>query len=795
MAYDRFLIAPINTGLQTDLRPWQIMDDAFEYLQNAYVFRGRLRKRFGSLLMGNPPSVINSRLRINLEGGAGVGITDGAGNATGIIPGILPGHVGQMFSIGTELYTIFNPAAGANPMLDTGATVTKTFNLATGAYNFVGAPANTQIFFYPAFPVMGIDQYEIGAVNNHPTFAFDTQFAYRFTGPGWTRSGTGVTPIWHGGIQDFFWAANWQGLAGTQVLFVTNFQVTNPNGAGAATDDPIWWTANGTTWTAGGSTANGFFFAPNGGLIHTGPYVQTARIIVGFKNRLVLLNTIENDNSGGLGVNTNYVNRARYSFNGSPFARNAWYEPNQTDSSGGVVNNNNIAAGAGFIDASTEEQIISAEFIKDRLIVYFERSTWELAYTGNEILPFIWQKLNTELGSQSTFSTVPFDKLVLTIGNTGVHGCNGSNVERIDQKIPEEIFEFQTALNQTTQTVGIRDYTTELVYWTFVSDLDTPTQNYPNQILVYNYKNGSWALFDDCFTFFGFFEQQTDTTWASSAPFTWEEYNMDWINGVTQANSRQILGGTPEGFMLRLAPGITGGPESRNAPSMQITNITYAATGIITLTIINHNLTLTGAAFGFVDYILLENIVGDATTMAVLNGAIVPVNSIIDANTITVNTNPLTGGPLTSGTYNGGGTMARVSNIQILSKQYNPYIDKGMNVSVAKIDFGIEKTLSGEITVDYYPSATHVSMIQGGQASGTIMGTNVLEMFPYDPKFYPLEQFQQRLWHSIYLQTSGECIQLAMYLKPQQMMVNTIALSDFSLEGMVLNTQPTGRLQ
>ena len=57
----------------------------------------------------------------------------------------------------------------------------------------------------------------------------------------------------------------------------------------------------------------------------------------------------------------------------------------------------NIADGGGYIDASTEEQIVSAEFIKDRLIVYFERSTWELAYTGNEVLPFVWQKINTEL--------------------------------------------------------------------------------------------------------------------------------------------------------------------------------------------------------------------------------------------------------------------------------------------------------------------------------------------------------------------------------------------------------------
>ena len=41
-------------------------------------------------------------------------------------------------------------------------------------------------------------------------------------------------------------------------------------------------------------------------------------MIVVFKSRLIFLNTIENDNSGGLGVNTQYVNRARYSAAESP---------------------------------------------------------------------------------------------------------------------------------------------------------------------------------------------------------------------------------------------------------------------------------------------------------------------------------------------------------------------------------------------------------------------------------------------------------------------------------------------
>ena len=200
MPMDRFLIAPINTGLQTDDKPWQILDDAFKYLQNAYVFRGRIRKRFGSVWMGS--TQLNTRLRIN------IGTTDGSGNFSGTVPGTVF-QIGQLFSVGTQIFTVFQTGAPGN-MKSTG-TATGTFNTTTGAVVIAGAAVGTAIFFYPAQPVMGISQYESGAINNHPTYAFDTQFAYLFAGGSWARSGTGTAPIWHGGIQNFFWTTNWQG--------------------------------------------------------------------------------------------------------------------------------------------------------------------------------------------------------------------------------------------------------------------------------------------------------------------------------------------------------------------------------------------------------------------------------------------------------------------------------------------------------------------------------------------------------------------------------------------------------
>jgi hypothetical protein len=825
MAYDRFLIAPINSGLRTDLKPWQIPEDAFTQLQNAYCFRGRIRKRFGSKYMATVP--LSSRL------GVQIGTTDVSGDIVETVPGSVFG-IGQAFSIGSEIFTVYQLGTPAL-MYDTGFSAVYTYNTTTGAVVIEGSTPLTPVIFYPATPVMGLTVYEFGPINNQPSFAFDTQFAYEFLTTAWFRSvGTGSTPlspIWHGTDLNFFWASNWSGITADQtVMFVTNDFVNltptgagNPPPTGLATDDPIW--AYSQQFTV--STWTPYSYSPSAAInpnnlqpitvtqtLKTAvagdtiaSYIETALIILPFKDRLIMLNTIENNATDATpyditdhgtmiatgitpanyltSTSVQYVNRCRYSINGSPFAVNAWLQPKfvyKPNTAGGTATV--VSSGAGFIDAPTEEAIVSAEYIKDRLIVYFQESTWELVYTGNQILPFVWQKINTELGAEGTFSIVPFDKVVLGIGNVGVHACTGANVERIDNNIPDEIFEIKDKNEGVERVAGIRDYYTEMVYWTFPSSDQNPAEKYPNRILVFNYKTGAWAINDDCITAWGYFEQQTDTTWAT-ANVTWENANFTWNSGVQQAQFRQIIAGNQQGWVY-----IVNARISRNVGVMQITNITYTPgpPAKITLNIINH--TLTDG-----DYIYIEN----APSVPNLNGNIYQISFILDPITNVADVNNvnlvLPDDDLTpGGVYDGGGTAARVSNIQIESKQLNPYVSKGRNVYLAKVDFCVEKTNTGAITVDYYPSGTNLSMVEQSQDTLSSLGNNILETFPY--ALYPLEEQQERLWHTIYFQTEGEFIQMALYFQDFQIRTPAIALSPFEIEGMIWHTMPTSaRLQ
>lgn len=721
MAYDRFMIAPLNTGLQTDVKPFLIPDDAFAQLTNAYVFRGRVRKRFGSYLMNGSVDAgvaqLYSRLRINL------GNTDGSGDISVTVPGTIF-KIGQMFSVGDEIFTVYQTGAPAD-MLSTGAATVKTYNTTTGAVVINGAAAATACYFYPAEPVMGLITYETAPINDEPVYAFDTQFAYQFTAGAWTRLGTAV---WTGTNADFFWGATYRGTnAYDAFLFVTNF---------VTADQIKYW--NGAAWTA----INPVFDA-------AGNTIETARLIIPFKDRLVLLNTVESIAA----TPRSFVNRCRFSQNGDPVQATAGAQAFRED----------VPGKGGYIDAPTKEAIISCEFLKDRLIIFFERSTWELVYTGNEILPFRWQQINTELGAESTFATVPFDKVILGVGNVGIHACNGANVERIDEKIPEEVFEIHNDNSGVKRVYGIRDYYVEMVYWTFPAQNNDTT--YPTRVLVYNYRTGSWAFNTDSITCFGYFQNQNDMTWQETAS-TWQEMIETWDSGTLQGRFRQIIAGNQEGYTFIIYP-----DASRNAPALQITNISVAA-NVVTLSIIDHNLVAA-------EYIIIENVQGTTG----LNDTIYAVNSVVNANTITILQSGVTG------TYTGGGTVGRISNIDILTKQYNFYAQQGRNAYIAKADFLVDKTDNGEVTVDFFTSSSTLSLLTEAQATGALVGTNVLETAPYTT--VPLEQTQARVWHPVYLQADGECIQLRIYMSDTQMRDADITWSDFELNAITFYAMPT----
>jgi hypothetical protein len=716
---DRFFIGPMNLGIQTNMRPWAIQDGAYEQLENAYVFRGRVVKRF-QLIGLNSTDFYTSRFRIDLGNTAA-----GTGNfGPFVCPGTVYG-IGQFFTIGDTVLTVTSNAAGAVAMLSTGAA-TGTFDAATGTVTIMGNGENpsTPVYFYPSTPVMGLRRYEERSTNiDDPLIGFDTQFSYQWntvTSPNAWEFLPGA--VWTGADYQFFWTTTWRGLTNnSDILFVTN----NNQPDGIRYWDGAAWGLLNPVYDNGGQT------------------IDTCLLIIAFKDRLLFLNTTETV----AGVPTTFYNRMRYSQNGSPFGVDAW--------------NQDVPGKGSYLDADISEAIISAQFIKDRLIVFFERATYELVYTANDQSPFVWQKINRELGAEAPFSEVPFDKVVLGVGSTGIHACNGGNVDRIDDQIPQEIFNFSSDNNGRDRIYGVRDYFSELTYWSFI-DLGKigilGTANFPNRILLFNYSTNSWAHIDDTITAYGYYKNVN--------PFL-ESY-------------QQVIGGNQQGHTFYIQPNVDNLgttpiiiPITHSDPVLYLALMAAGVGDEVDLTVENHS-------FIVGEFIHIENCVGETG----LNGNIYKIIDIPDINTITIEQ-----AGIVPANYDGGGLIERVSKINILTKQYNFYADKGQDAYVERVEFMVDKTDAGAITVAYYPSSSTSDMVTDGTSTGAILGTSVLETSPYT--LQPLEATQTRVWHPVYFQTEGNVFQMQLYWTDAQMLDNDISrLSDFQLHAMLFVAQP-----
>jgi hypothetical protein len=719
MARQRFIIAPIETGLQDNVKPWLIPDDAFKTLKNAYVYRGRLRKRFGSRLLDESVETpqLASRLRIK------IGVTNGSGNLGATALPMTP-VVGQLFSADDVIFTVYQN--GSTLVGRAGSTTTATGTVSFGGATFaIGGSdatiAGADVYFYPALPVMGLLTLETNEINDDGILGFDTMFAYTYVSGGWERLALG-TSTWTGDDSQFFWGTTYYGTVFSDPrFFVVNYNV----GDGVRNYNPATFTWATVTYVTTGTDT-----------------IQTARMVIIFKNRLLLLNTWELVSA----VSTAFPGRIRYSQIGDLIsAANTFSEANGR---------------GGFLDAPTKEVIVSARIIKDRLIIFFERSTWELVYQGDQISPFAFQKIDSELGAESTFASVIFGTDIVGVGNVGIHACNGAYVQRIDDKIPNLVFEVHNLNSGVERVYGVRDFESEMIYWTFPDTSRNPnnvTPRYPNQILVFNYRNGSWSINDDTITCFGYFQQQDLIIWSSIAQ-TWEDYDEKWNSGDFQALTRQVIAGNQEGFTFFVNINL-----ARNAPALQITQLSVPVSRP-RLTIIDHNF-LVG------EFIRIEDCIGNTY----LNDKNYEIVQVVDKDNIEIIEPAFSLSPA----YKGGGTVTRISQIDIWTKDYDFFVKEGTGVFIPRVDFLVDRSENGQVTIDLFTAS-----------SSNSSESFILETSPY--ALYPNEASQTRLWHPVYTQSQGDTVQLRIYLSTAQMLDFEVILADFQLNAMVFHAQENG---
>lgn len=609
--------------------------------------------------------------------------------------------------------------------------------------------------YYPSLPVMGICVRELNEINDEMTVCFDQKYAYRFLG-GWQEFIPGTT--WSGTNYNFFWSTNYWRVNNRKLFWVTNFSGT----AG----DPIRYT-DGLTWTNFTPQIDGASPSPN--------RLTQCLCILPFRGRLVTFNTFEGTS---LGTSLQYPNRIRWAQIGDPLAVDAWRD--------------DIPGKGGFLDIPISQDIISVGFVRDNVVIYCERSTWQLRYTGRSIAPFQVEKINSELGAESTFSAVQFDTSLVGIGDKGIVQCDSFSSSLIDIKIPDLVFSFNNTNDGVKRIHGFRDFIQRIAYWTYPDPTQSKTSGsiYPNRRLIYNYENDSWAIFKDTLTTLGVFNPPSSITWQSvTSP--WQIQNYPWNQKL--AKNPFNIGGNNQGYVHYLDFQVT------NDVSIQVTNLDLegdASIGLIKFSSPDNNLATN-------DVVILSGFISatNSPDLTVLNGLVCSVQTINRDSFYLYTYNPdqdvfnipVAIPNISSSDYIGGGELSVIDNFLIQSKKFN-FADEGENIQLGYIDILLNNTATGEITMKVYTDyndSLPVNILPENDDPQT--GTPDTFFNSVIPTYNEADKPSSKNWKRLYCPTRAGFIFTELCFSNEQMSTATKYAQDVEIAAQVMWIRKAGK--
>lgn len=845
------VIANFKTGYENDREPFLIDNDAFPVLNNMYVWRGRLKKKRGTSLLGRLRRSVTatglssaSPMTFNLYTFLGITQTN---------PNIASGTIS--ITLGAETFT-----DNGNGTLTGSLGGSGIVNYITGAITITTGQAalsalTVTLEYFPDLPVMGLEDFKRKRDAFPNLVAFDTRYSYQFnqttlkfydvtfykgSGAPFTWTGTDFQQFWSTNYQEALWVTNGSAgfnfatiiafadlaaatnatvtldnpnlLVGDRLFFneVQGVVVTNLNGiSGTITNNagaPVYQVtldsaATLTTFASGivqlltnsrANTGNGIKFydgdpttSINLGWVNFAPPLSNALIpqyligadaVLPFKNRLLFFGPTIATSAAPGGIY--FPNRIVYSENGTPYYNSlvpadqvfevrAWFQ--------------NVAGFGGFIAAPIPYRLVTVNENEDVLLTGFENKQLKLLFTGDDTLPFVFQTINSELGSASTFSGVSLDTGALTMGDYGIALTTQVSAQRIDLVIPDQIFDISGVNNADRRVTAIRDYRNEFIYFTYSPKNRTNSANtrqnniFNSKTLLYNYRDNTWATFDENYTHYGTFRRTSNITWATlnQRYKTWNSWNDAWNFGSTGARYPSIIGGNQQGFVMIKDDG-TYEDNSQYIESIDTT------TFIVTSP--NHCLNND-------DFIEVSESIGITN----FNSQIFKVFILsTDTFQLLLNDTQMTNPP--TGTYLGGGVYRRMVNIFVQTKQFQIYWNRARKTRLGTQRFMIENAPNdddgdppSQITLNLYTSQ-NIDYPSNLPEFGYFPYSNILLTGP-EPE-QPFQVDQNQIWHRSSNSVIGDTVQLGFVLSDDQMRVNVINQAEIIIHAIAIDLYP-----
>lgn len=730
MNYQPFLISNYSTGYDRELQPWLLPNDAFVDLLDGYVYRGVTRKRDGysGFANGLKSTYTESRMVHQVEDVVPL---------TGVINGtnkVFTWSLTAPVSRGTVVISGSNPVqvitdnGNGGFIGDIDPMETNTINYTTGTVTitFLVAPiaASTVLLTYSyhqGLPVMGVMSF-YPTNNVRQLIVADTTYVNRYN-PTTDRLDDISSAVAYNGTSTDFWSwVNYASATSVPRLLFSNGVVGD-----------VIQQYDGTTITA---------YAPT---FSVG--TLNARQMFEVKDRLVLFQTIEAGilyprriRISGLGVNTD--------------------------------NFDNTATGAGFIDIPDNTWFFGAAFNRDDVLFFTEAATWMLKYTGNDVTPFILEKIDGSRGSAAAFSVVSYLNRTLAASPRGLIISDGYQVDRMDNNIPDFCFNDIKADQFLRCFSGFLDEERD-VYMIYPSQgtIRPPllTNGESDRILVINFEEDNYAIYRIPLSCMGNFQNAiailwSDLTAANGYP-NWDalaETYGNWNSFPFSKGAPISIGGGHKGEVWKL-----NDTQSEDNPQK-----------IRAMTVVNSNtlrVTTDWNNYEVGNYIVFEGVLG-MTEVNHKQAAIKEIQTAWNVFDVEIST-------LGFSAYTSGGIASKTIPLEALTKKLNPFveIDKKLRCGWIYFYVTVAETILTDGEGNPEPAFLDIDVITNDT------DVNSVPTFQYRIDCSNLEgEIGSKKWVKIWINQTAKFLQFRMK--------NNQAGAKIQVHAMMPGFQPTGRL-
>jgi len=215
-----------------------------------------------------------------------------------------------------------------------------------------------------------------------------------------------------------------------------------------------------------------------------------------------------------------------------------------------------VAGHGGVADAPTPDWIICAEFLRDAIVVFFEKSTWLFRFTGAATgTIFRWDQINSSRNSNAPYGSISYDGSATSMGTKGLISCDGTNVDRYDQSVIDQYTDIDN--DNFVQCQAVRDDILNQSWMIYPSVSRNVDNRFSDKSIMYNFLEQNFATYKINLSTVGIENTYQDITWASFAHgsgvwtegLTWVQANFNWNKFVAQNLSPQVFGGDQNGFV------------------------------------------------------------------------------------------------------------------------------------------------------------------------------------------------------------------------------------------------------